>query len=145
MWVNFAIVVAVSRARIERKAPPDAALAIHRAVSWLGTIGYEAEPATYGTAQLVYAQGSRTSPRLDEHRHTLRILHEGAKLVFEFSTALGSSGMVFAKELQALEQRVDLALSARADGKSKVGCRFCGQITDATAPACEGCGSVDFL
>ncbi|MBS1150261.1 MAG: hypothetical protein H6Q89_1959 [Myxococcaceae bacterium] len=135
----------MSRARIERNAPADPALAIHRATTCFTTMGYETEPATYGSAQLVYAKGSRNSLRLDEHRHTLRILHEGSKLVFEFSTGLGSSGMVIASELQALEERVDRAMRAGPDGSSKVGCRFCGRITDSAAPSCEGCGSADFV
>ncbi len=139
------IVPRVSRARIERKAPADPSLAIHRAASYLTTLGYEPEPATYGAAQLVYAKGVPSSPRLDEQRHTLRILHEGTKLIFEFSTGLGSSGMVIASELKALDERVDAALRAGPGGVSKVGCRICGQITDAAAPSCEGCGSTDFV
>lgn len=135
----------VSRARIERKAPADPALAIQRAATYLTGLGYETEPATYGNVQLVYARGQPNSLRLDEHRHTLRIMHEGPKLVFEFSTGLGSSGMVTSVELQALELRVDTALRAGPDGSSKVGCRFCGRITDAAAPSCEGCGSADFV
>ena len=135
----------MSRARIERKAPADPPLAIHRAASWFVAHGYETEPATYGSAQLVYVKGSRLSARLDEHRHTLRILHEGAKLVFEFSTGLGDSGLVIASERKELEARVDAAMRAGPDGGSKVGCRFCGRITDATAASCEGCGSVDFV
>ena len=133
------------RARIERKAPADAALAIHRAVGHFVTIGYQTEPATYGAAQLVYANGVPTSTQLAEHRHTLRILHEGHKLIFEFSTGLGSSGDVTASEVQALEQRVDAAMRAVPGGASKVGCRFCGRINDAAAPSCEGCGSADFV
>ena len=135
----------MSRARIERRAPADPVLAIRRASNYFVTIGYETEPATYGAAQLVYAKGSALSARLDTHRHTLRILHEGAQLVFEFSTGLGSSGLVIASELAELEKRVDASLRAGPTGASKVGCRFCGRITDSTAPACEGCGSVDFL
>jgi hypothetical protein len=136
---------AVSRARIERNAPADPALAIRRAASWFAANGYESEPATYGVAQLIYVKGSRTSIRLDDHRHTLRILHEGSKLIFEFSTGLGSSGMVVASELKVLEERVETAMRAAPDGSSKVGCRFCGRITDAAAPSCEGCGSTDFV
>ena len=135
----------MSRARIERKAPADPALAIHRAVSWFVANGYETEPATYGSAQMVYAKGSLMSPRLDDHRHTLRILHEGSNLIFEFGTGLGESGMVVASEREELEARVDAAMRAGPEGVSKVGCRFCGRITDASAPSCEGCGSTDFV
>ena len=133
------------RARIERKAPADAALAIQRAVGHFVTIGYQPEPATYGAAQLVYANAVPNSTQLEEHRHTLRILPEGTKLIFEFSTGLGSSGSVTASEVKALEQRVDAAMRAGPDGASRVGCRFCGRINEASAPSCEGCGSVDFL
>lgn len=135
----------MSRARIERKAPADPALAARRAAGYLVTIGYETEGASYGLVQLVYAKGSRGSVRLDEYRHTLRILHEHGQLVFEFSTGLGSSGMVVASEREELERRVDAALRATPEGVSKVGCRFCGRITDASAPECEGCGSKDFV
>lgn len=135
----------MSRARIERKAPADPALAARRAAGYLVTIGYETEPATYGLVQLVYAKGSHTSPRLDDHRHTLRILHEHNQLIFEFSTGLGASGMVVASERAELESRVDAALRATPEGVSKVGCRFCGFITDAGAPTCAGCGSSGFV
>jgi hypothetical protein len=133
------------RARIERKAPADPTDAIRRAASWLTALGYTTEPVAYGSAQFGWTKGAADSARLDERPHTLRILHEPPKLVFEFSTGLGSSGAVTAGEQQALEDRVDAALRAGPDGASKVGCRFCGQITDSAAPSCEGCGSVDFL
>lgn len=135
----------MSRARIERRAPTDTALAIHRAAQYLTSVGYQTEPAAYGAAQLVYAKGSAWSARLDERNHTLRILHEQDQLVFEFSTGLGDSGLVIASERAELEKRVDAALRASPEGSSKVGCRFCGKITDSAAPSCEGCGSADFV
>ena len=129
-------------ARIERKAPADPALGIRRAVSHFGSIGYQGEPATYGAAQLGFPVGKRAAPC---DAYTLRILHEGALLVFEFSTGLGESGAVPGSDLKELEKRVDASLRAGPGGGSKVGCRFCGQITDSAAAACEACGSTDFL
>ena len=135
----------MSRARIERRAPADAALAAHRAANYFVSIGYETVPAAYGLVQLVYAKGSQQSARLDEYRHTLRILHEGPLLVFEFSTHLGDSGQAIASERQALEARVDASLHASPVASAKVGCRFCGTLTDSRAATCEGCGSAGFV
>ncbi len=134
----------MSRCRIERKAPSDPAGAARLAASHLVAIGYQPEGAAYGLAQLAYAKGS-AGARFDEAPHTVRILHEQGRLIFEFSTGLGSSSAVTAAEQDALEKRVDAALRATPEGVSKVGCRFCGFITDASAPTCDGCGSSGFV
>ena len=134
----------MSKLRLERKAPRDVATAITAATTYLVRIGYEPEPAAYGKVQLVYARGSPSAARLDEHRHTLRILEERGGLVFEFSAGLGSSGMVIDSERKELERRTDAALAFAPASATQVGCRICGQINAVSAASCEACGSMDF-
>jgi len=133
----------VPSARLERKSPRDAAAAIRTAVGWLTANGYQSEPIVYGSAQLGYS--TRTGDRFDQQPHTLRIIHQGAMIIFEFTTGLGSSGGVSGGDLQALEARVDAALGLKPAPAPMVGCRYCGRLTDASAVTCEGCGLADFV
>ncbi len=130
-------------ARVERKSPRDVPAAIRTAIGWFTAHGYQSENAVYGAAQL--AHSTSTGTRFDEQPHTLRIIHQGAMLTFEFTTGLGSTGGVSATDTKTLEGKVDAALGLKPAAAPMVGCRYCGRLTEASAATCDGCGLPDFV
>jgi hypothetical protein len=115
--------------------------------------GYALEKQIDDYALLVYARGSRSSLRIDEHRHKLELSADGNKLHFDFHTATGSSGMVTKQEREALEARADAAAAAAADPpppppiidtSDQFHCRYCSGLTPSTEPNCRHCGAENF-